>query len=118
MATGGTMQLRASGRAYRHMTGRQSILQYIRSMTTEMVQHNTGSLLMLSGNAGYGKTKMLQHLAKDEEYNGYRSSIQIFRAAGTPERSPVPLTPWRTVLVVCSLGSMEHLASFQLKTGL
>jgi hypothetical protein len=105
LASGVTMhhQTSGSGRTYRHMTGRQAILQYVRNMTTELVQHQAGSLLMLSGNAGYGKTKILQHLAKHEEYNGYRSNIQIFRAAGTPERRPVPLTPWRTILVVCPL---------------
>jgi hypothetical protein len=100
LATGATLLRRASERVHRKMVGREPILQVIRGMAKHLVQDNKSSLLMLSGHAGYGKTKMMQHLAADEEFLGFRSEIHIFRAAGTPELRPIPLTPWRSIIMV------------------
>ena len=100
MVTGQTMQRRTTRRIHKEMIGRTTILAEIRSSVRSLVQRNTGSLLMIAGDAGHGKSKLLMHLAKSEEFEGFRSEFQIFRASGTPERQPVPLTPWRSVLLV------------------
>lgn len=91
---------RPSTKIARRMVGREPILQVIRGMTHALVTENKSSLLMLSGHAGYGKTKLMHHLSTEEEFQGHRSNFHIFRARGTPELRPVPLTPWRTIIVV------------------
>lgn len=102
MVPGQTMHRHTSGRVFKTMVGRDEILRAVQSSVKALALHNSGSLIMIAGDAGHGKSKLLTHLAKSEEFEGYRSEFHIFRASGTPERQPVPLTPWRSILLVRS----------------
>lgn len=82
------------------MVGRESVLSTLRDQLLKVVQHNTSSLLIITGDAGYGKTRFIQHLSKNEEFGGYRSKVHIFSGPGMRESSMIPLAPWRIMLEV------------------
>lgn len=90
-----------TGAGARRMVGREPVLQIVCEMVKQLVQEKEGSLLLVHAAAGFGKSKLLQHLQYHEEFAGYKSSITLFSAAGARELRPVPLSPWRTILEVC-----------------
>ena len=63
---------------------------------------------MISADAGFGKTRLLQHFLNDEDLCGSRSSFWMSMACGKHELSPVPLTPWKSAVKVCDMSVVTH----------
>ena len=113
LATGALSSRRTSERVHQRMVGREAVLQVVRERARRVVRDNTSSLTMVAGPAGMGKTRLLQHLSSDEDFAGFKSDLRIFRAKGTQELRPVPLTPWRTIIIVRHSTSMPALQAVQ-----
>jgi Adenylate and Guanylate cyclase catalytic domain len=85
---------------HRHLVGREVLLSALRAGALRAVQDHVLSLVLITGDAGLGKTRLLQHMLDREELQGYRPCFWMCMASCAPELSPMPLTPWRLVLVV------------------
>jgi hypothetical protein len=84
---------------HRHV-GRTSVLQSILDKVSALVLSNQSGLVMIKGESGFGKSCLVQHLLEEDELGGLRTRCHIFHAAGTPEFRPIPLTPWKVIMVV------------------
>lgn len=83
------------------MIGRESVLSTVRAQVLNIIHGKLSSLLLVTGDAGYGKTRFIQHLTNDEEFGGYKSRLCMFSGPGVRETSTIPFTPWRIILEVC-----------------
>jgi Cdc6-like AAA superfamily ATPase len=83
------------------MVGRDVVLQSVRAMVLDLVKGGRSSMLMVEGPPGAGKTCLLTHLIRDEEYDSHLGGLHIFQASGNPAFKSIPLYPWRSILTVC-----------------
>lgn len=84
----------------RRMVGREPILQSVRTIVAKLVTERHSSVLMIESTAGMGKTCLLNHLIRDEEFEGRRGRLHIFQASGNPAFKSIPLYPWRSIFKV------------------
>ena len=84
----------------KRMVGREPVLEQICALAHKLTDENKGSVLILEGARGRGKTCMLNHLIEREEFNGRRGRINIFQASGNAAFKSHSLYPWRSILMV------------------
>lgn len=82
------------------LVGRETILGLLRTAALQAIQAQENGFVLITGDAGFGKTRLLQHILDCEELQGYRSRFHVCMASCAPELSPMPLTPWRIIIEV------------------
>lgn len=93
------------------LVGRESLLSIVRAAALRLLQTGDSGTVMITADAGFGKTRLLQHFLNDEDICGFRSSFHISMACGQRELSPVPLTPWKGAVKVCFMISvLSHMS--------
>lgn len=83
------------------LVGRESLLSIIRAAALRLLQTGDSGTVIITADAGFGKTRLLQHFFNHEDICGFRSSFHVCLACGKSELSPVPLTPWMSAVKVC-----------------
>jgi hypothetical protein len=83
------------------LIGREDILAIIREQVLHLTQSKAVSLVILTSESGYGKSRLLQYLLEDDNFSGARESVHVFWSSGTMEYCPIPLTPWKSIITVC-----------------
>lgn len=82
------------------VVGREFLLNTMQAALLRVVQTGNSGTVMITGEPGFGKTRVLQHFLNSEDIRGSHSRLHVCLASGKPEQRCIPMTPWRSVVQV------------------